>query len=50
VGLGLRLLRGVATYISGRIAQLAPGAVKIETPTAVLGIRGTHLLIGVDQP
>jgi len=50
LGLALRLLRGVTAYVSGRIAQLAPGAVKIETPTSVIGIRGTHLLIGVDQP
>jgi hypothetical protein len=50
VGLALKLLRGVAAYISGRIAELAPGTVKIETPTSVIGIRGTHLLIGVEQP
>src|SRR5512140_1312379 len=50
LGLALRLLRGVTGYISGRIAQLAPGAVKIETPTSVIGIRGTHLLIAVEQP
>lgn len=50
LALGLKLLRGVMAYVSGRIAQLAPGAVKVETPTSVIGIRGTHLLIGVDQP
>jgi hypothetical protein len=50
MAVALKLLRGVAAYVSGRIAQLAPGAVKIETPTSVIGIRGTHLVIGVDQP
>lgn len=50
LGLVLRLVRGVTAYISGHIAQLAPGAVKIETPTSVIGIRGTHLLIGADEP
>lgn len=50
MALALRLLRGVTAYLSGRIAQLAPGAVKIETPTSVIGIRGTHLVIGIDQP
>ena len=50
LGLVLRLVRGATAYISGHIAQLAPGAVKIETPTSVIGIRGTHLLIGVDEP
>jgi hypothetical protein len=50
LGIGLRLLRGIVAYVSGRIAELAPGTVKIETPTSVIGVRGTHLLIGVDQP
>ena len=49
LALVLKLLRGATEYISGRIAQLAPGAVKVETPTSVIGVRGTHLLIGVDQ-
>jgi hypothetical protein len=48
LGLVIRVLRGMTAYISGRIADLAPGAVKIETPTSVIGIRGTHLLIGVE--
>ncbi len=50
LALAVKLLRGVAAYISGRIAELAPGTVKIETPTSVIGVRGTHLLIGVEQP
>jgi hypothetical protein len=50
MGIVLKLLRGAVTYVSGRIAQLAPGSVKIETPSSVIGIRGTHLLVGVDQP
>ena len=50
MALALKILRGVASYISGRIAELAPGAVKIETPTSVIGIRGTHVLVGVDRP
>ncbi len=50
LALALKLLRGATEYISGRIAHLAPGAVTVETPKAVIGIRGTHLLIGVDQP
>jgi hypothetical protein len=50
LAIALKVARGVVAYVSGRIAQLAPGAVKIETPTSVIGIRGTHVLIGVDQP
>ena len=50
MGLALKLFRGVLAYVSGRIAQLAPGTVKIETPRSVIGVRGTHLVIGVEQP
>jgi len=50
LALALRVARGVATYISGRIAALAPGSVKVETPTSVIAVRGTHLLIAVDRP
>lgn len=50
LGLVMRIVRGAAAYISGRIADLAPASVKIETPTSVIGVRGTHLLIAVDQP
>ncbi len=39
----VRLTRGVLSYLSGKIAKLAPEAAKIETPVATLGIRGTKL-------
>jgi hypothetical protein len=46
----LRIVRGVAAYVSGRIAKLSPDAVRLETPTAIVGVRGTRLLIRVDAP
>jgi hypothetical protein len=46
----LRILRGLTAYVSGRIARLAPDAVRLETPTAVIGVRGTRLAIRVDVP
>jgi hypothetical protein len=48
LALSLRLLRGTLAYISGRIAKLAPAAVTIETPTAIIGVRGTHLLVSAE--
>lgn len=45
LALAIKLVRGVAAYVSGRIAKLAPDAVRIETPTAILGVRGTTLAI-----
>jgi len=44
LGMVLRVTRGLIAYISGRISRLAPGSVRIETPVATLGVRGTHLV------
>ena len=43
-----RFVRGIATYVSGRIAKLSPDAVRLETPTAIIGVRGTRLAIRVE--
>lgn len=50
LGFVMSVVKGVVDYVSGRIAKLAPDAVKIETPTSVIGVRGTHLLLGAAQP
>jgi hypothetical protein len=44
------MARGALSYISGRIAALMPEAVKLETPSSVIGVRGTHALVKVDAP
>jgi hypothetical protein len=41
----LKVVRGMVAYVSGRIAKLAPDAIRIETPAAILGVRGTTLVI-----
>ena len=46
----LRIVRGITAYVSGRIARLAPDAVRLETPTAIVGVRGTRLVIRVETP
>jgi hypothetical protein len=38
----------VAVYVSGRIAKLAPDAVRLETPAAIVGVRGTTLALRVE--
>ena len=43
-----RILQGTVSYLSGQIAKLAPNLVRIETPNATVGLRGTHVLIKVD--
>jgi hypothetical protein len=47
LGMVLRVTRGLIAYISGKISKLAPGAVRIDTPVATLGIRGTHLVVRI---
>ena len=48
-GLVLRFVQGAATYVSGRIAKLAPDSIRLETPASIIGVRGTTLAIQV-QP
>lgn len=43
----LKVVRGVAAYVSGQIAKLSPDAVHLETPAAIVGVRGTTLVMRV---
>jgi len=45
----LKVVRGVVAYVSGRIAKLSPDAVRLETPSAIVGVRGTRLVIRVAE-
>jgi len=47
LGFVMRVVRGVAAYVSGRIAKLAPDAVRLETPAAIVGVRGTTVALRV---
>jgi hypothetical protein len=40
----LRLLRGTASYVSGKIDRLSPESVRFETPVGTVGVRGTRFL------
>ena len=39
------LAKGSAIYSSGKIGKLAPESVKVDTPTATVGVRGTRFII-----
>ena len=39
--------RGTVSMISGDIARSSPGAMRVKTPTAILGVRGTRFVIEV---
>jgi hypothetical protein len=47
VGFVLRIVRGVVAYVSGRIAKLSPDSIRLETPGAIVGVRGTTLAVRV---
>jgi hypothetical protein len=48
LGMVIRFVRGAAAYVSGRIAKLAPDSIRLETPAAIVGVRGTTLAIHVE--
>lgn len=43
-----RMVKGTFSFITGQIAKLAPQNVKLETPDATLGVRGTKFLVKID--
>jgi hypothetical protein len=50
LGLVLSVFHGVVAYVSGRIAKLSPDSIRLETPAAVMGVRGTTLALRVTAP
>ena len=40
---------GTLAVVSGRIAKQSPEAMKVRTPAAVLGVRGTEFVVSVDE-
>ena len=47
LGMVLKVVRGMMAYVSGRIAKLSPDSIRLETPAAVVGVRGTTLALNV---
>ncbi len=43
-----RMAHGTFSFITGQIAKLAPKKVKLETPDATLGVRGTKFLVKIN--
>jgi hypothetical protein len=48
VGFVMNVVRGVIAYVSGHIAKLAPDSIRLETPAAIVGVRGTTLALRVE--
>lgn len=40
-----RLIQGTAAFVSGQIAKLAPETMRVQTPVAEIGVRGTRFAV-----
>ena len=47
LGMVLKFIRGVSVYVAGRMSKLAPDAIRLEAPSAIVGVRGTTVAIRV---
>lgn len=45
----MQMIKGTLSYISGQIVKLAPDAVQVRTPDATIAVRGTKLLIEIQE-
>ena len=48
LGLVVKMARGIMAFVSGNIAKLSHDAVRVETPVAIVGVRGTQFLVKVE--
>lgn len=48
-GLVLRMARGTFSYLSGLIGKLAPGTIQLQLPEATIAVRGTKLLVRIEE-
>lgn len=44
----LKVGTGTAQFITGQVAKINPDKMKVETPLATIGIRGTRFIVQVD--
>jgi len=47
--LAASIVKGTLHYISGVIAKLKPEAVSINTPTGIIGVRGTRFVVKAED-
>ena len=44
------LKKGTIVVISGKLVKQTPGAMRIHTPTSIMGVRGTKFIVHVGEP
>ena len=47
--LALKLIKGSFAYVTGQIVKLSPESAQVHTPDATIAVRGTKLLIQIDE-
>ena len=48
-GLVMRMARGTFAYLAGLIGKLAPDTIQLQLPDATIAVRGTKLLVTVEE-
>jgi len=44
------LSKGTVAVVSGKMVKQSPEAMKIRTPSSIMGVRGTECVVKVDEP
>jgi hypothetical protein len=44
-----KMVKGTFSYISGLIGKLAPESIRMELPDATIAVRGTKLLVNIEE-
>jgi hypothetical protein len=44
------LKKGTLAVVSGKMVKQSPEAMKVRTPAAIMGVRGTEFVVQVDEP
>ena len=44
------LKKGTLAVVSGRMVKQSPDAMRVRTPSSVMGVRGTEFVVRVDEP
>jgi hypothetical protein len=44
------LNKGTLAVVSGKMVKQSPEAMKVRTPAAIMGVRGTEFVVQVDEP
>lgn len=47
--LALKMVKGTFAYVTGQIVKLSPESAQVQTPDATIAVRGTKLLIQIED-